>query len=113
MSNIDARHQEKANKYAHFLTDVTDYTTTVNCFEISSTGFINKRNKDTLHLLHKFIKSDIKKSDFLSNLNSLAWYGSYQVWVSREDPTFTSPPYLTPHLHQLPPGRARSTGPGQ
>ena len=113
MSNIDARHQEKTNKYAHFLTDVTGYTATVNCFEVTSTGFISTRNHDTLKTLHKFMRPEIKKSEFLSNLNSLAWYGSYQIWLSREDPTFTSPPYLIPHLHQLPPGRARATGPGQ
>ena len=103
MSNIDARHQEKSNKYSHFLTDITGYTTTVNCFEVSSTGFISARNKTTLQKLHKFIRKDIKKSVFMSNLNSLAWYGSYQIWVSREDPSFASPSYLIPHLGTLPP----------
>ena len=37
MSNIDTRQHEKLNKYAYFLTDVSEYTTTVNCFEVSST----------------------------------------------------------------------------
>ena len=117
MSNIEARHQEKSKKYSHFLTDITGYSTTVNCFEVSSTGFINTRNHKTLHTLHKFMRKDIKKSDFMSNLNSLAWYGSYQIWVSREDPTFTSPSYLIPHIGNLPPsseeaGRAQTTSPG-
>ena len=71
----------------------------MNCFEVSSTGFINKRNKSTLSTLHSFIKKDIKKSIFLSNLNSLAWYGSYKLWLSREDPEFADPPFLIPHIN--------------
>ena len=113
MSKIDTRHQEKLNKYAHFLTDVSEYTTTVNCFEVSSTGYISTGNNATLQTLHKFIRPEIKKTEFLSTLNSLAWYGLYQIWLSREDPSFASPPYLIPYLHQLPPGRARATRPGQ
>ena len=117
MSNIEARHQEKSRKYSHFLTDITGYTTTVNCFEVSSTGFINSRNNKTLHTLHKFMRKSMKKSVFMNNMNFLAWYGSYQIWVSRENPAFTSPSYLIPHLGNLPPsceeaGRAQTTNPG-
>ena len=98
-SNIEQRHAEKSQKYAHFLTDITGYKSTVNCFEVSSTGFISKRNKSTLIALHKLMKQDIKKSSFLSNLNSLAWYGSYKIWLTREDPTFAEPPFLVPHIN--------------
>ena len=103
MSNIDARHKEKSNKYSHFLTDITGYTTTVNCFEVSSTGYIFTMNQKTLQKLHKFVRKDIRKSLFMSNLNSLAWYGSYQIWLSRKDPSFSSPSYLIPHLSNLTP----------
>ena len=96
--NIDDRNKEKTLKYTPFLTDITGYNCTLNCFEISSTGFINTRNKNTLNSLHKFIKKSIKKSTFMENLNSLAWYGSYKVWLSREDPEFATPPFLVPHL---------------
>ena len=96
--NIDQRNAEKTQKYSHLITDITDYKCTVNSFEVSSTGFINKRNKSTLLTLHKFMKEDIKKSTFLSNLNSLAWYGSYKIWLTRDDPTFADPPFLIPHL---------------
>ena len=96
--NIDQRNAEKTQKYSHLITDITDYKCTVNSFEVSSTGFINKRNKSTLLTLHKFVKQDIKKSTFLSNLNSLAWYGSYKIWLTRDDPTFADPPFLIPHL---------------
>ena len=40
----------------------------------------------------------MKKSTFLSNLNALALYGSYKLWLTREDPEFVTPPYLIPHL---------------
>ena len=98
MANIDARHNEKTNKYSHFLTDISGYKCNLNCFEVTSTGFVSTRNQKTLHKLHSLMRKDLKRSVFMNNLNSLAWYGSYQIWLSREDPTFTSPSYLIPHL---------------
>ena len=97
--NIDIRNREKSNKYAPFITDMTGYTCTVNCFEVSSTGYINSRNKSTLTTLHKLMRKDLKKSVFLSNLNSLAWYGSYSLWLSREQQEYPTPPFLIPHLN--------------
>ena len=96
--NIDQRNFEKTQKYTPFITDITNYTCTLNCFEVSSTGYINPRNKLTLTTLHSFVRKDMKKSTFLSNLNSLAWYGSYQLWLTREDKEFATPPFLIPHL---------------
>ena len=98
-ANIDQRHTEKTQKYSHFITDITGYECKVNCFEVSSTGFISSRNKSTLNTLHKFLRQDMKKSTFLSNLNSLAWYGSYKIWLTREDPAFADPPFLIPHIN--------------
>ena len=99
--NIDARHTEKTLKYTHFLTDITGYTTTLNCFEVSSTGFVNKSNHTTLDKLHKLMRKDLKKSVFKNNLNALAWYGSYQIWISRENPEFAIPPFLIPHIGDI------------
>ena len=90
---------KKTQKYTPFLTDITNYTCTLNCFEVSSTGYINPRNKLTLTNLHSFMRKDMKKSTFFSNLNSLAWYGSYQLWLTREDKEFAIPPFLIPHLN--------------
>ena len=86
-------------------------------FEISSTGFITKENHETLGRLHKFTRIDLKKTVFKNNLNALSWYGSYQIWLSRETPEFTAPPYHIPHIGDLPAscegtGRARALGPG-
>ena len=96
--NIEARNIEKTLKYTPFLTDITDHKVILNCFEISSTGFINKRNTATLHSLHKLMSKSLKRSSFMQNLNALAWYGSYKVWLSREDTEFVTPPFLLPHL---------------
>ena len=39
-----------------------------------------------------------KKSSFLKNLHALAWYGSYKLWLSREDAEFPDPPFIPPHI---------------
>ena len=96
--NIDQRNGEKTQKYTPFLTDISNYTCTLNCFEVSSTGYISPRNKSTLTTLHSFMRKDMKKSTFLSNLNSLAWYGSYQLWLTGEEKEFAIPPFLIAHL---------------
>ena len=49
--------------------------------------------------LHKLMRKDLKKSVFLSNLNSLAWYGSYSLWLSGEQQEYPTPPFLIPHLN--------------
>ena len=97
--NIEQRHKEKTQKYTPFLTDITGYTCTLCCFKVSSTGFINPRNKTSLQALHKkFIRKDLTKSTFMENINALAWYGSYQIWKTCDDPEFAVPPFLVPHL---------------
>ena len=77
---------------------MTGYDCSVNCFKVSFTGFISKRNKSTLNTLHSFIKPTIKKSAFLKNLHSLACYGSYKLGLSREDAEFQDPPFLNPDI---------------
>ena len=95
--NIDQRNREKTQKYTPFLTDITNYTCTLNCFEVSSTGYINPRNKLTLTTLHSFLKKDMKKSTFLSNLNSLAWRRNLPSLPS------SSPTSSSPTTHPSPP----------
>ena len=38
--NIEIRHTEKTNKYAHFVSDITSYETFICAFEIGSRGYI-------------------------------------------------------------------------
>ena len=72
--NIDDRNKEKTLKYTPFPTDIIGYNCTLNCFEISSTGFINTRNKTTLNTLHTFIKKSIQKNQH-SWTTSIHWHG--------------------------------------
>ena len=97
-SNIEKRNLEKSKKYAPFVRDITGMACTVLCFEVSSTGFINARNKSTLTTLHSFIRKDMKKLTFFSNLNSLVWYSSYKIWLTRDEHVFAEPPFLIPDL---------------
>ena len=53
-------------------------------------------NKSTPLTLHKFTKQDVKKSVFLNNLNSLAWFGRYKIWLTRDDPPFHIPQVIPP-----------------
>ena len=92
--NIEQRHLEKSNKYAHFLTDCTGYKSTVTCFEVSSKGFITTRNHNHLTSLHRFMKKSVKLSTFKKNISSLAVYASYHIWLCRSDASFPLPPFL-------------------
>ena len=58
--NIEQRHTEKSNKYAHFTTDISEYKCKVDAFEVSSKGFLTSRNHTTLATLHKYINPLIK-----------------------------------------------------
>ena len=72
MANIDARHNEITNKYAHFLTDISEYKCTLNCFEVTSTGFVRSRNQKTLHKLHSLMRKDHEKISVHEQLG-LVW----------------------------------------
>ena len=93
---IDTRNTEKSNKYAHFLTDITQFKCTVNCFEVSSKGFISTRNHTTLNTLYKFTKPGITKSQFKSNIYALSITASHHIFICRKEPTFLERPFLLP-----------------
>ena len=44
------------------------------------------------------MNKNVTKANFKNNLNALAWYGSYKIWTTREDPEFAIPPYLITHI---------------
>ena len=98
-TNIEKRHLDKQNKYAHFVKDITAFTTTITAFEVSSRGFINKRNHQHLQALHRMCKAGIKLNTFKKNISSLSIYSSYHIWLCRSDPLFTVPPYLEATFH--------------
>ena len=98
-TNIEKRHQDKMNKYSHFLTDCSNYICNLTCFEISSKGFISQRNHTHLKELHRFMKPDVKLNKFKQNISALSVYSSYHIWLCRTDPVFTAPPYLPAPFH--------------
>ena len=96
--NIDVRNQQKSNKYAHFLTDLSGYKGTVTCFEICSRGYICDRNNSHLKVLHSFVKSDIKLKLFKENISALSIYSSYHIYLCRNEQSFIEPPFFLPPL---------------
>ena len=94
--NIDKRHQEKSNKYAHFGTDMTGYDCAVTAFEIGSRGYISTRNHSALYTLHKFVKPGVKLAKFKQNISALSVYSSFHIFITRKEAIFTEPPYLLP-----------------
>ena len=84
--------------YSHFAADISELKCKVNCFEVSTKGFINTRNHSTLNALHKFVKSDITRSQFKSNISALCLTASYHIFLCKDEPVFQEPPYLLPPL---------------
>ena len=101
-TNIDLRHQDKCDKYAHFVTDCSSANSkcTVTCFEVSSRGLITPRNHDHLSNLHKFTQKGVKMSMFKKNISALSVLSSYHIWLCRSDPTFQEPPFLPPPFQE-------------
>ena len=97
--NIEERHLYKQNKYAHFSTDITSFKTSITAFEVSSRGFISKRNQSHLHSLQKLCTPGIKLSTSMKNISTLSIYSSYHLWLCRSDPIFVKPPFLQPTFH--------------
>ena len=62
--NIEDRHTEKSNEYAHFVLDITDFKCKVDCFEVSSKGFLTSGNLITLTTLPKYINPQHKTLTF-------------------------------------------------
>ena len=100
--HIEKRHQNKENKYAHFVTDCTseNMTCSLTCFEVSSRGLITPRNSQHLHTLHQFMQKGIKLSSFKKNISALSVLSSFHIWLCRSDPLFQEPPFLPPPFQE-------------
>ena len=48
--------------------------------------------------LHKFVKQNVKKVQFKSNISALSLTASYHIFLCKNEPTFIEPPYLLPPL---------------
>ena len=96
--NISTRHTFKENKYAYFLTDIKNFTTTVIAFEIGARGYVTRENCDRLKLLRKFCKKGIKAKKFIENISAIAVNSSYLIFINRKEPNWSTeiPPLLPP-----------------
>ena len=99
--NIEQRHTEKSNKYAHFTTDCTGYNCSVRAFEIGSHGYILTHNHSALYSLHKLTKPGIKLSKFKENISALAVYSSYHIFITRNEESFHQTTFLLPPFDHL------------
>ena len=93
--NFRFAHTLKENKYAYFLTDITELTPHVCAFEVGARGFITKDNSDRLKSLHKFCKKNIKFKSFVQNISALAVNASFYLFICRKDPVWSDPPLLS------------------
>ena len=96
--NIKARHKEKSDKYAHFLSDIKTLKPTLNCFEVGARGYLSPQNHVTLKTLHEYCKPGTKLKRFKENISLLALYSSYDLFNRRKETLWIKPGYLSPPL---------------
>ena len=96
-NNIHSQHTYKTNKYAHLVTDITHYDTTVVAFEVGARGALTADNSQRLIDMHKnFLSKTIKKKTFLQNIKSLATLSSYYIFTSRKHPSWEHTAKINP-----------------
>ena len=84
-TRIKAAHNRKREKYEHFTSNITNFTVNVEPFEIwAHQGYINKRNKETIKHIHKYMKPNITLNHFMENISAITLVSSYFNFNSRE-----------------------------
>ena len=99
-SLLVTRNSEKAEKYAHFQSEIEELKTAVTCFEIGSRGYVSNDNHDRLKHLHSYCKPSIKLKNFKQNIAALSIYSSYAIFISRKEPQWMKPTYLKPPISE-------------
>ena len=99
---IDISNKLKYEKYQHFLTDIVNYKPSVTPFEVGAqSGYISRRNKETLKTLHKFCKSSIKLKQFTNNISAICILSSYFLFNCRNQQQWEAmDPILPPFKNQ-------------
>ena len=94
---LEISHRLKTEKYSHFVTDINrDFKTTLTCFEIGSRGLVNRDNKDRLRRIHKFTDKSVTLKKFTQNISYISILSSYYIYIARNEPSWTDPPYISP-----------------
>ena len=94
--NINKQHKNKADKYAHFETDIRTHNTTVCAFEVSSRGTLTNEKTARLSSIHKYLKKHIKKSTFIKNIRTLSTLSSYYIFTARKNQTWDHTAFINP-----------------
>ena len=63
-TNISARHTYKTDKYAHFITDITNYKATVTAVEVGARGYLTTDNIARLKYIHTKCKKTVTNKTF-------------------------------------------------
>ena len=93
--NISGRHKYKQDKYSWMLTDITDMTPSLTCFEIGCKGQITSENRERLtYIYNKFCDKKIKKKTFIDNCSAIAAISSRVIFNMRKEPSFPDLSYL-------------------
>ena len=95
-SNVELRHTDKSNKYAHYENDNTSYNVKVMAFEIGARGVITPENKTRLKKIHDFMNNNIKLKTFIQNIATLSIISSYSIYISRKQPTWDITGHIGP-----------------
>ena len=91
-TRISTAHNIKLQKYQHFCTDINSYKVSVIPFEIGShTGYLTRENKESLKILHKFCKRELKFKSFKNNISAITVLASYFIFNNRNIETWQSP----------------------
>ena len=94
-TNIKSRNKFKANKYAHFATDISTYKAIITAFEVGSRGYLTKENEQRLKKICSFCVKGTRPKYFLESISKLAITSSYIIYTTRKQPTWSTPGFMT------------------
>ena len=96
--NIHARHKYKADKYAHYTTDISTHKTAVTAFEVGARGYLTEDNTKRLKEIYKLTMKKVSQKTFLQTCSALAIQGSFYIFTAHKEPTWSSPGFLSTPL---------------
>ena len=97
-SNIETANSRKKLKYQDLKTDLEaqHYTVTLIPFEVGSRGQVTKRNRTALENIFRTNRIKLKTGQLFKDMSKIALLCSFSIFHAREQPTWQSPPYLSP-----------------
>ena len=97
-SNIEAANLKKNRKYQDLKEDLESrsYNVILVPFEIGSRGQVTKRNRTALETIFKTNQIKVKTGKLFKEMSKVALLCSFSIFHAREQPTWLSPPLLSP-----------------